>query len=236
MKQAPMTGRIELRQVTKVYRRGTDQEVRALDAVDVKIDPGSSVAVTGPSGAGKSTMLHLIGAMDRPDSGEVEVDGERLELMRERQLDDYRRRIGFVFQRFHLLPALTALDNVLAPIITDRRRAKAARARAMDLLRLVGLQDRAASLPSQLSGGQMQRVAIARALIGAPQLLLADEPTGNLDSDTGKEILELLLSLCESESMTLVMVTHNDEVAAACSRTIVLRDGRITSDTRVSGC
>jgi putative ABC transport system ATP-binding protein len=202
----------------------------ALDAVDLEIGDGAAVAVTGPSGSGKSTVLHLLGGMDRPDEGTVEVDGKDLTA---RQLDAHRRRVGFVFQRFHLLPALTVLDNVLAPVL-PRRVDFDRRARAMELLEAVGLAERANALPSELSGGQQQRVAISRALINRPGLLLADEPTGSLDSVTGREIIDLLLSLRERYGMTMLVATHDAEVAASCDRIVRLHDGRIVADEQVA--
>jgi putative ABC transport system ATP-binding protein len=201
----------------------------ALDTVDLEIGDGAAVAVTGPSGSGKSTVLHLLGGMDRPDEGTVEVDGKDLTA---RQLDAHRRRVGFVFQRFHLLPALTVLDNVLAPVL-PRRVDFDRRARAMELLEAVGLAERANALPSELSGGQQQRVAISRALINRPGLLLADEPTGSLDSVTGREIIDLLLSLRERYGMTMLVATHDAEVAASCDRIVRLHDGRIVADEQV---
>lgn len=202
----------------------------ALDAVDLRIEAGTAVALTGPSGSGKSTVLHLLGGMDRPTEGEVTVDGEELTS---RRLDAHRRRVGFVFQRFHLLPALTVLDNVLAPVL-PRRVDFDRQARARELLDAVGLADREDALPSELSGGQQQRVAISRALINRPGLLLADEPTGNLDSVTGREIVDLLLSLRERYGMTLLVATHDTEVAANCDRIVRLHDGRIAADERVA--
>ncbi|WP_037604857.1 ABC transporter ATP-binding protein [Streptacidiphilus rugosus] len=202
----------------------------ALDGVDLEIGDGAAVALTGPSGAGKSTVLHLLGGMDAPTSGTVEIDGEPLAA---RRMDEHRRRVGFVFQRFHLLPALTVLDNVLAPVL-PRRVDFDRRARAVELLEAVGLAARASALPAELSGGQQQRVAIARALIGRPRLLLADEPTGNLDSVIGREIVDLLLSLRERYGTTLVLATHDPEVAAACDRIVRLQDGRITADTELT--
>jgi putative ABC transport system ATP-binding protein len=204
--------------------------VIALDTVDLEIKDGAAVALTGPSGSGKSTVLHLLGGMDRPDEGAVEVEGKQLTS---RQLDAHRRRVGFVFQRFHLLPALTVLDNVLAPVL-PRRVDFDRRARGMELLEAVGLAQRADALPSELSGGQQQRVAISRALINRPGLLLADEPTGNLDSATGREIVDLLLSLRERYGMTMLVATHDAEVAANCDRMVRLHDGRIVADEPVA--
>ncbi|MFF3208717.1 ABC transporter ATP-binding protein [Streptomyces sp. NPDC002962] len=202
----------------------------ALDEVDLEVAAGEVVMLTGPSGAGKSTVLHLTGGMDQPDEGHVEIDG--LQLV-PRALDRHRRRIGFVFQRFHLLAALTVLDNVLAPVL-PRRVDFDRRARGMELLEAVGLDQRADALPSQLSGGQQQRVAVARALINRPGLLLADEPTGNLDSVIGREIIDLLMSLRERYGMTMLIASHDAEVAANGDRVVRLQDGRITSDQRVT--
>jgi putative ABC transport system ATP-binding protein len=201
----------------------------ALDAVDLEIAADAAVAFTGPSGAGKSTVLHLVGGMDRPNDGTIEIDGQELTP---RRLTVHRRGVGFVFQRFHLLPALTVLDNVLAPVL-PRRVDFDRRSRAMELLEAVGMAARADALPAELSGGQQQRVAICRALINRPGLLLADEPTGNLDSVIGREILDLLLSLRERYGMTMLIATHDAEVAASCDRIVRLRDGRIVSDTPV---
>ncbi|MFE0348807.1 ABC transporter ATP-binding protein [Streptomyces griseoluteus] len=202
----------------------------ALDGVDLEVPAGEVVMLTGPSGAGKSTVLHVTGGMDRPDEGHVEIDGAKLVP---RDLDGHRRRIGFVFQRFHLLPALTALDNVLAPVL-PRRVGFDRRVRGMELLEAVGLGRRADALPSQLSGGQQQRVAIARALVNRPGLLLADEPTGNLDSIIGREIIDLLMSLRERYGMTMLIATHDAEVASNGDRVVRLQDGRITSDQRLT--
>ncbi|WP_406004815.1 ABC transporter ATP-binding protein [Streptomyces sp. NBC_00637] len=216
---------VRLKSVTRRY-----PGLVALDRVDLEIGDGEAVAITGPSGSGKSTVLHLIGGMDRPDEGTIEVDGQELTP---RRLDAHRRRTGFVFQRFHLLSALTVLDNVLAPVL-PRRVDFDRRARAMELLEAVGLASRADALPSELSGGQQQRVAISRALIGRPGLLLADEPTGNLDSTTGREIVDLLFSLRERYGMTLLLSTHDPEVAVSCDRIVRLRDGRVVADEQVT--
>ncbi|MEV5847431.1 ABC transporter ATP-binding protein [Streptomyces sp. NPDC051985] len=202
----------------------------ALDRVDLEVVAGEVVMLTGPSGAGKSTVLHVTGGMDRPDGGHVEIDGR--ELVRW-DLDRHRRRIGFVFQRFHLLPALTVLDNVLAPVL-PRRVDFDRRARGMELLEAVGLDHRADALPSQLSGGRQQRVAVARALVNRPGLLLADEPTGSLDSVIGREIIDLLMSLRERYGMTMLVATHDAEVAAGGDRVVRLQDGRVVWDRRVT--
>ena len=224
-----MTGAaLALRDVTRTFHNGTT-EIRAVDGVTLDVPAGSVVALTGPSGSGKSTLLHLIGAIDKPDGGTVEVGGRAVESLNRKGLVAYRRTVGFVFQRYHLLPALTAADNVLAPVLpytVDFDRA----ARARELLAAVGLAHRADTVPSRLSGGEQQRVAIARALIGRPALLLADEPTGNLDSATGAEILDLLLGLRDEYGMTIVVATHERQVAARCDRVVRLRDGRVVED------
>lgn len=222
---------VELRDVSKSYQ--TDgQVIRALDEVTLAVDPDQIVAVAGPSGSGKSTLLHVIGAMDVPDAGMIRV-GERevTALSRSGQVE-HRRRIGFVFQRFHLLPALTVEDNVVAPVLpyrTDFDKHE----RARDLLEAVGLGGRGRSLPSRLSGGEQQRVAIARALVNAPGLLLADEPTGNLDSATGEEIMDLLLELRRIHGMTIIVATHDPVVAARCQRIVRLKDGRMVADESI---
>src|SRR5438445_4873617 len=194
---------IKLNGVSKRYR--TDGTVtRALDAADLNVAGGDLIAITGPSGSGKSTMLHMIGAMDEPDEGSVQVDGLEVTSLSRNDQASYRRRIGFVFQRFHLLPALTVLDNVIAPVLpyrTDFDRF----AKGKELLAAVGLAGRGNSLPSRLSGGEQQRVAIARALINDPGLLLADEPTGNMDSETGGEIVQLILNIRRDRGMTVIV-------------------------------
>jgi len=216
--------------VTKTYRTGAGLPVQALDGVTLDIPGGQAVAVTGRSDSGKSTLLHLAGAMDDRDSGSITVDGRDLGRMSEKQRTRYRRGVGFVFQRFHLLPALTACDNVAAPVLPFRT-GYDKRAKARDLLAAVGLAGREDDLPARLSGGQQQRVAIARALIGDPRLLLADEPTGNLDSTTGEEVLDLLFALHRDRGLTLILATHDPAVAGRCDRVIELSDGTITSDS-----
>jgi putative ABC transport system ATP-binding protein len=215
-----------LRDVHKVYRRGA-QEVRALDGVSLDIGAGEFVAVTGPSGSGKSTLLHLVGALDVATSGEIVVDGVALERAGDAELTAIRRsRIGFVFQFFNLLPTLSARENVMLPALLDGQRAETAGPRADALLDRVGLGGRGDHRPDELSGGEMQRVAIARALIKDAPVLLADEPTGNLDSATGAEVLETLDAL-HRDGLTIVMVTHDAAAAAAADRVARLRDGRL---------
>ncbi|MCW3815075.1 ABC transporter ATP-binding protein [Micromonospora sp. DR5-3] len=214
--------------LVRQFRTGTER-LTAIDDVSLEIAPGSVVALTGPSGSGKSTLLHMIGAIEQADQGTVTVDDVEVTALRRAALARYRQRVGFVFQRYHLLPALTVLDNVIAPVLPLRGRGDHA-ARARELLDAVGLAGRERALPAQLSGGQQQRVAIARALMGAPRLLLADEPTGNLDSTTGGQILDLLLDLRDRHGMTILLATHERAIAARCDRLIRLNDGRVVED------
>jgi putative ABC transport system ATP-binding protein len=226
-------GDIAVRAVARRFRVDDEVVITALDAVSLEIPTGSAVALSGPSGSGKSTLLHILGALDRPDEGTVEVGGRELGSLSRRELAAHRRRVGFVFQRFNLLPALTVIDNVLAPVLPYRTSFDK-QARAAELLQAVGLSGRETSMPARLSGGQQQRVAIARALINDPVLVLADEPTGNLDSRTGAGIVELLLSLRAERGVTIVVATHDSQVAARCDRVVQLRDGRVTDDLDVS--
>jgi putative ABC transport system ATP-binding protein len=206
--------------------------ITALDNVTLEVEPGSMVALMGPSGSGKSTLLHLMGALDQPDSGTITVGGLELTSAGRRDLVAYRRRTGFVFQRFHLIPALVALDNVLAPVLPYRVGFDKVE-RAEQLLAEVGLEGRGGALPSELSGGEQQRVAVARALIGSPRLLLADEPTGNLDSATGAEVMALIETLRAEHAMTVIVATHDAGIAARSDRVIHLHDGALTGDTTV---
>lgn len=220
---------VQVTGLRKTYGLDTGQQIRAADDLTLTVQPGSVVAVTGPSGSGKSTLLHLIGAIDRPDAGTITVDDTTVTGLRRGQLAQYRRTVGFVFQRYNLLPALTALDNVLAPVLPYRTPYDK-QARARELLAAVGLQGRETSLPSRLSGGQQQRIAIARALINTPRLLLADEPTGNLDSTTGTDILRLLLDLRDTHGMTVLLATHDPAIAAHADRLLRMRDGTLIDD------
>jgi putative ABC transport system ATP-binding protein len=232
MAEEPAAGAaVELAGVAKRYSTAR-QTVNALDDVSLAIEAGALVAVAGPSGSGKSTLLHVLGAMDVPDEGTVHVGGRELTALSRAERVAYRRRIGFVFQRFHLLPALTALDNVAAPLLPYRLGFDK-HERAREMLAAVGLAGRENALPSELSGGQQQRVAIARALVGDPILLLADEPTGNLDSRTGEELLELLLRLRAERGTTVVVATHDPVVATRCDRIVRLYDGRVVDVTDV---
>ena len=215
---------IEARSLVKTYRLG-GAEVRALDGLDLVVEEGEMLAITGPSGSGKSTLMHLIGCLDRPDSGTYRLAGEDVSHLSEDHLAEIRNlRIGFVFQTFNLLPRMSALENVELPLLYAGLRG--AKDRATEALRNVGLADRIHHEPNQLSGGQRQRVAIARALITNPAILLADEPTGNMDSRTGEEIMELFGAL-NSGGHTIIMVTHEQDVARHCRRQVHLRDGRV---------
>ncbi|RLM56986.1 ABC transporter ATP-binding protein [Halobellus sp. Atlit-31R] len=218
---------IELEGVVKRYRSG-EETIEALKGVDFHADRGEMVTVIGPSGSGKSTMLNMIGLLDTPTEGTVRLDGRDVTDFTEDELTEERRStIGFVFQAFHLLPMLTATENVELPSMWDTKHDR--RDRAVDLLERVGLGDRLGHTPSQLSGGQKQRVAIARALINEPEILLADEPTGNLDQDTGRTILEELTRLKEEENIAIVAVTHDEQFVEYTDRVVRLVDGVVQS-------
>jgi putative ABC transport system ATP-binding protein len=223
---------LEADAVGRVYRMGDDVEVHALRGVTFRVDAGDYVAIVGSSGSGKSTLLNLIGALDRPDAGHVRYDGRDVRTMSDTELAELRnRRIGFVFQSFHLLSRMTARDNVAMPLVYRSSSPRERRRRATEALEAVGLGDRLDHRPTELSGGQQQRVAIARALVTEPALLLADEPTGNLDTRTGEEIMALLERIQAERGMALVVITHEPEIAQRARRRIELRDGLILSDT-----
>ena len=222
---------IEIRDLRKVYIMG-EEEVAALAGVNLQIARGEYVAVTGPSGSGKSTLMNILGGLDRPTSGTYGFEGEDVGAFSDDELADFRRqRIGFVFQSFQLLPRLTALQNVELPMIYAGMAPRERRARAAELLERVGLGARMGHRPTQLSGGQQQRVAIARSLANRPDLLLADEPTGALDTQTGEDVLKLFREL-NAEGLTLAIVTHDPEVAEQAKRRVSFRDGLIVSDER----
>jgi len=228
------TSVLRARGLRKEYGKG-EGLVRAVDGVDLDIGAGETVAVMGPSGCGKSTLLHLLGGLDRPSGGEVSLNGRRIDDIGEKALARMRRTdVGFVFQAFHLLEELTAIENVELSALLAGRSPRAARRRAEELLEQVGLTDRARFLPSALSGGQRQRVAIARALSNEPLLVLADEPTGNLDSAATLDVLQLFEHLHES-GQTLVVVTHDARIAATADRMISMRDGAFVDETRLTG-
>jgi putative ABC transport system ATP-binding protein len=221
---------LEMSHVTKTYTLG-GQTVRALDDIDLKLIGGEFVSVVGPSGAGKSTLLHLLCALDRPDSGSIRFKGKEIGGLNDEKQSEFRRHsVGFVFQFFNLLPTMTAWENVAVPKLLDGARMSKVKSRALDLLELVGLAERAEHRPSELSGGQMQRVAVARALMMDPPLILADEPTGNLDTKTGAAIMALLTDVAHQDGRSVIMVTHNLEAASSTDRVITLTDGRIGSD------
>jgi putative ABC transport system ATP-binding protein len=223
---------IRLEQVRRTYHAGEPDEVRALDGVDLAIAPGEYLSVEGPSGSGKTTLLNLLGLLDVPTEGRVLWQGAPVERLSERERTRLRRTgIGFIFQRFYLLPTLTALENVELPLQARGVSGSERRARARALLAQVGLADRERSFPHQLSGGEEQRVAIARALANSPPLLLADEPTGELDSVRAQQVLDLLEEAHRSSGAAVVVVTHNPAVAVRASRHLTMRDGRVVSDS-----
>jgi putative ABC transport system ATP-binding protein len=226
---------VDLIDVVREYRAGGHM-VRALDGLTLRINGGQFTSIVGPSGAGKSTLMHLLGALDVPDSGSIRYDGVDIAGMTDDQQSTFRRRkVGFVFQFFNLLPTLTAWENVAVPMLLDGKKLRDVRRDAIELLELVGLGNRTDHRPAELSGGQMQRVAVARALMMDPLLILADEPTGNLDSATGSAILELLNDVAHDVCVerAVVMVTHNLQAAAATDRVITLQDGALESDVLV---
>ncbi len=224
---------IELHDVTKVYQMG-DVEVRALNGVSLGIERGELTAIMGPSGSGKSTLMNILGCLDQVTSGEYLLEGTRIATLNDDQLAEIRnRRIGFVFQSYNLLSRTTALDNVEVPLIYAGAGGRARRQKAAEALEAVGLGDRLHHKPNELSGGQQQRVAVARALINDPSIILADEPTGNLDTKTGLEIIALFQRLNEERGITVLYVTHDAEIARFTRRIIRLRDGKVVEDTPV---
>lgn len=223
---------LETKGLLKNYHLGS-QQVHALSGVDFLVEEGEFVAIMGPSGSGKSTLLHLIGGLDQPSDGEIMLAGQPLTKLKDRQITLLRRRnIGFVFQFFNLLPTLTAEENILLPLIIDGKKPKNYTDKLDALLDLVGLSDRRKHKPEQLSGGEQQRVALARALITEPSILLADEPTGNLDLKTGNLIMALLRRSCDQLGQSIVVVTHDGRAASYADRVVFLRDGLIASEVR----
>ncbi|MFQ7125398.1 MAG: ABC transporter ATP-binding protein [Eisenbergiella sp.] len=216
---------LQAKDLKKIYGSGSNA-VHALDGVDINVEKGEFVAVVGSSGSGKSTLLHMLGGLDRPDGGQVVVDGTELSGLKDEELTIFRRRkIGFVFQAYNLVPMLTVKENIVLPAELDRRRADPDFME--QIVRTLGIEERLDALPGQLSGGQQQRVAIARALITKPSILLADEPTGNLDSRTSQDVLGLLKVSGRKFSQTIVMITHNEEIAQLADRIVRIEDGRI---------
>lgn len=218
---------IELKNVSKTYKLG-DETLNALDNVSLAINPGEFVAITGPSGSGKSTLANIIGGLDRPSGGSVTVDSNDLSHLHDAKLSAYRNQhIGFVFQSFNLQGTNTALENVMMPLVFAKMKSKDRKAQALECLKAVGLGDRVKHKPSQLSGGQRQRVAIARALAVKPSIIIADEPTGNLDSARGEEIMKLLQEL-NKQGITLIIITHDGTIARMAHRIVTIRDGKLT--------
>jgi putative ABC transport system ATP-binding protein len=227
---------IELRNVSKIYHLG-GEEIRALDDVSLDIDGGEFISIIGPSGSGKSTLMHIVGCLDSPTRGTLKLDGTEIQGASTRELARLRnQKIGFVFQFFNLLPKLTVLQNVELPMIYSGIHASERRQRSLEALKMVGLENRSKHRPLQISGGQQQRVAIARALVNNPKIVFADEPTGNLDSQTGEAILELFHNLSR-QGRTIVLVTHDPEIAAMTPRKIEIRDGKIAKhlDPKLAG-
>lgn len=221
---------IETRQLSKIYGEG-EHAIRALDCVDLHITEGELIAVMGPSGSGKSTLLNMLGALDKPTSGQVFINGQDLTEIQDK--DNFRAKsVGFIFQLHNLIPTLTALENVEIPMV-GHQGASGRHKRSKQLLALVGLEDRMNHLPNQLSGGQRQRVAVARALANNPLLILADEPTGNLDSIAGQDLINLLRDLNETMGTTIIIVTHDQKIARMTNRAFVMADGKIISEHRI---
>lgn len=224
---------VDARDLTKVYQMG-DVEVHALRGLSILIEPGEVVAIMGPSGSGKSTLMNMLGCLDSPTSGEYYLDGERVAGMVDDQLADIRnRKVGFVFQGFNLLPRSSALANVELPLRYSSTNGRSRRGMARSALEVVGLGDRMNHRPNELSGGEQQRVAIARAIVNEPSILMADEPTGNLDTKSGDEIMELLLCLNHDQGTTLIVVTHDPEIAAHTGRVVNIRDGRVVMENNL---
>lgn len=218
---------IEAKKLTKIYGKGENRVV-ALREADLRIEPGDFLSIMGPSGSGKSTLLHLLSGLDRPTSGELSYDGQDIYGFSDRQLSAFRRRrIGFIFQQFNLLPVLTARENILMPLLLDRRRV-VNESNLESLADMLGIQDRLTHLPHELSGGQQQRVAIARALIAEPDIIFADEPTGNLDSRSGGEVMRMLEDIHRKMGKTLVVITHDGRIAQRAERQLVIMDGEVS--------
>lgn len=216
---------IEAKELSKVYGQG-ESRVTALDRVSLTIVPGDFISIMGPSGSGKSTLLHLLSGLDRPTGGRLTYDGKDIYSLSDRELSAFRRRrIGFIFQQFRLLPVLTARENLILPLLLDKKQPD--EAYVQELAGLLGIENRLTHLPHELSGGQQQRVAIARALAAKPAIILADEPTGNLDSRTSQDVLSLLKISSQKLAQTIVMITHNEEIAQLADRIIRIEDGRI---------
>ena len=222
---------LKVENLTKIYGAGVN-EVRALDGISFSVEKGEFLAIIGPSGSGKSTLLHALGGVDRPTSGKVYMNGEDVYAQNEEQLAIFRRRhVGLIYQFYNLIPVLNAVENMTLPVRMDGRRVN--EERLNELLHLLALEDRKNNLPNQLSGGQQQRVSIGRALMNAPEIVLADEPTGNLDSKNSREIVELLKLSNRKYNQTLIVITHDEQIALQADRVIAIEDGRIVRDERI---
>jgi len=224
---------INIHNITKTYNKGATK-VEALKEISFSIENGEMVALMGASGSGKSTLLSLIGGLDKCDSGSISVDEENISALNAEKLADFRRDdVGFVFQQFHLIPTLSVVENIMLPLLPSGIKKAECYSVAREALEKVGLGDREKHLPGELSGGEQQRVAIARALVNKPKIILADEPTGDLDSKTGEKILELLQALNQKEKVTIIIATHDDKIAQKAKRRIVLKDGKVIEDIKL---
>jgi len=224
---------INIHNITKTYNKGATK-VEALKQVSFSIENGEIVALMGASGSGKSTLLSLIGGLDKCDSGSISVDEKNISTLNAEKLADFRRdKVGFVFQQFHLIPTLSVVENIMLPLLPSGIKKAECYSVAKEALEKVGLGDREKHLPGELSGGEQQRVAIARALVNKPEIILADEPTGDLDSKTGEKILELLQALNQKEKVTIIIATHDDKIAKKAKRRIVLKDGKVIEDEKL---
>jgi putative ABC transport system ATP-binding protein len=216
---------IDIKKISKTYFQGT-QRIEVLYQLSLKVEEGESLAILGQSGSGKSTLLSLMSGLDMPDFGSITLDGLEINRLKQDELSQFRAEtMGIVFQQYHLMSNLTALENVGIPL--ELRKDPDYNQAAMDALKLVGLSHRLSHFPSELSGGECQRVAIARAIVGKPKIILADEPSGNLDDDTGKDVMDLLFQLCQERKQTLILVTHNQELASTCDRMMILQKGQL---------
>lgn len=219
---------LETRKLTKIYGQNNETRIFALDNVNLTVNEEEFISITGPSGSGKSTLLHMLGGLDRVSDGEILVQGVNISTMNDEQISKYRRsKVGFIFQSYNLVPVLNVEDNITLPIRLDKK--KIDKEYISEIIHLLGLEERRSHFPNQLSGGQQQRVAIARALANRPAIILADEPTGNLDRGTGKVVLELLECSVKKFNQTLIMITHDPEIAKMADRTIMIEDGKIVS-------